>query len=122
MQLSPALQRDTVVLEAANGKSPGGRARVYVLGVSHVSRESCEEAAELIGAVRPDAVLLELCKDRLRLLLDQVPLPVRHPLPFCIYIGLPCLFGNAEIMTGRVQSAADIMAVLLEIFGCDMGG
>lgn len=48
--------------------------KAYVLGVSHVSRESCDEAAELIAAVRPDVVVLELCKDRLRLLLDQVSL------------------------------------------------
>ena len=46
--------------------------QVYILGVSHVSRESCQEIQELIQAVRPDVVLLELCKDRLRLLLDQV--------------------------------------------------
>jgi pheromone shutdown protein TraB len=52
--------------------SPTGRAKVYVLGISHVSRESCEEARELIQATRPDVVVLELCKDRLRLLLDQV--------------------------------------------------
>ncbi len=51
--------------------------QVYILGVSHVSRESCQEIQELIQAVRPDVVLLELCKDRLRLLLDQV----RSPLP-----------------------------------------
>lgn len=45
--------------------------QVYILGVSHVSRESCQEIQDLIQAVRPEVVLLELCKDRLRLLLDQ---------------------------------------------------
>ena len=49
--------------------------QVYILGVSHVSRESCQEIQELIQATRPEVVLLELCKDRLRLLLDQVSFP-----------------------------------------------
>ena len=46
--------------------------QVYILGVSHVSRESCQEIQDLIQTVRPEVVILELCKDRLRLLLDQV--------------------------------------------------
>lgn len=71
-ELSGEVRRDTAVLEARNDKAPGGRVKAYVLGVSHVSRESCDEAAELIASVRPDVVVLELCKDRLRLLLDQV--------------------------------------------------
>lgn len=71
-QLSAEVRRDTAVLEARNDNAPGSRVKAYVLGVSHVSRESCEEAAELIASVRPDVVVLELCKDRLRLLLDQV--------------------------------------------------
>ena len=50
----------------------GGRTQVYVLGVSHVSRESVDAVRELIQEVRPEVVLLELCKDRLRLLLDPV--------------------------------------------------
>ncbi len=54
--------------------------QVYILGVSHVSRESCQEIQELIQAVRPDVVLLELCKDRLRLLLDQAR-RLRSPSP-----------------------------------------
>ena len=74
-ELSAEVRRDTAVLETRSEGAPGGRARAYVLGVSHVSRESCEEAAELIRAVRPDVVVLELCKDRLRLLLDQVAFP-----------------------------------------------
>ena len=49
--------------------------QVYILGVSHVSRESCQEIQELIQATCPEIVLLELCKDRLRLLLDQVLFP-----------------------------------------------
>lgn len=50
----------------------GGGASVYILGTSHVSRASCDRVAELIAAVRPDVVLVELCKDRLGLLVDPV--------------------------------------------------
>ncbi len=46
--------------------------QVYILGVSHISRESCQEIQDLIQTVRPEVLILELCKDRLRLLLDQV--------------------------------------------------
>lgn len=46
--------------------------QVYILGVSHVSRVSCQEIQDLIQTVRPEVLILELCKDRLRLLLDQV--------------------------------------------------
>ncbi|CAL5220498.1 g2527 [Coccomyxa viridis] len=71
VSLSPSLRRDTAVLQVHSPAAPGGKTQVYILGVSHVSRESCQEIQELIQAVRPDVVLLELCKDRLRLLLDQ---------------------------------------------------
>ena len=54
---------------------------MYVLGVSHVSRESVDAVRELIQAVRPEVVLLELCKDRLRLLLDPVRATVVSSLP-----------------------------------------
>ena len=53
-------------------EASGGGASVYILGASHVSRASCDRVAELIAAVRPDVVLVELCKDRLGLLVDPV--------------------------------------------------
>ena len=42
--------------------------------MSHVSRRSCEDIEELVRLVRPDVVLLELCKDRVTGLIskDQV--------------------------------------------------
>ena len=52
------------VLDAPNPAAPGGRTTVYVLGMSHVSRRSCQDTEELVGLVRPDIVLVELCKDR----------------------------------------------------------
>ena len=64
-------RRDTAVMALPNPSAPGGEAMVYILGVSHVSRESCERTQELIERVRPGAVLLEVCKDRLGLLIDR---------------------------------------------------
>ena len=50
--------------------------QVYILGASHVSRQSCNHAAQLISHVKPDTVLLELCKDRVDLLIDpSLPAP-----------------------------------------------
>ena len=57
---------------------------MFVLGVSHVSRESVDAVRELIQAVRPEVVLLELCKDRLRLLLDPVRAPFRSLCRFSV--------------------------------------
>jgi hypothetical protein len=54
----------TAVLSA-----PGGAA-VYVLGVSHVSAVACEQVRQLVGAVKPEVVVVELCKDRTGLLVD----------------------------------------------------
>ena len=48
-----------------------GDAEAYVLGVSHVSRESCKLIEELIEFVQPDAVMLELCHERTGLLVDD---------------------------------------------------
>lgn len=51
---------------------------VYILGMSHVSRQSCNLAAQLIAAVEPEVVLLELCKDRVDLLIDPSAAPPQH--------------------------------------------
>ena len=63
-----------VMLEAPNPAAPGGKTLVYLLGMSHVSRASCRDIEALIGAVRPDIVAVELCKDRVSGLIrvDQV--------------------------------------------------
>ncbi|KAI8474734.1 MAG: hypothetical protein J3K34DRAFT_118612 [Monoraphidium minutum] len=62
--LPRALRDATAVLQA-----PGGAA-VYVLGVSHVSQAGCEQVRQLIGAVKPEVVVVEVCKDRTGLLVD----------------------------------------------------
>lgn len=51
---------------------------VYILGASHVSRQSCNHAAQVISATKPDIVLLELCKDRVDLLVDSSMPPPTH--------------------------------------------
>ena len=52
--------------------------QVYILGASHVSRQSCTHANELISAIKPEVVLLELCKDRVDLLVDPSMPPPAH--------------------------------------------
>lgn len=50
---------------------------VYILGMSHVSRHSCTHVSQLIATVKPELVLLELCKDRVGLLIDpELPQPL----------------------------------------------
>lgn len=56
----------------------GRPVQVCVLGVSHVSRQSCSHVAQLIAAISPEAVLLELCKDRVELLMDPSAPPPHH--------------------------------------------
>lgn len=51
---------------------------VYILGASHVSRQSCTHIAQLISTMKPDIVLLELCKDRVDLLVDPTMPPPQH--------------------------------------------
>ena len=61
---SELLSRSTAVLRTDD-------AEAYVLGISHVSRESCKLIEELIDSVQPDAVMLELCHERTGLLVDD---------------------------------------------------
>ena len=56
----------------------GSKVQVYVLGVSHVSRQSCRQTDQLIEAVKPETVLLELCKDRVDLLIDPSTSTPQH--------------------------------------------
>ncbi|KAL4443721.1 hypothetical protein ABPG75_011458 [Micractinium tetrahymenae] len=63
-QLREQLRNATAVVPAEGGGT------AYILGMSHVSRESCQHIDALIRAVKPDIVLLELCKDRTGLLVD----------------------------------------------------
>ncbi len=42
----------------------GGRATFYVLGTAHASEASCRDVAALIRLVRPEVVMVELCRER----------------------------------------------------------
>lgn len=44
---------------------------IYLLGTSHVSQDSCEDARLLVEAVCPDVLFIELCHQRLALLADD---------------------------------------------------
>jgi hypothetical protein len=52
--LPGSLRNTTAVLHTAEG------ATAYVLGISHVSKESCREIEQLIRLVKPDIVLVEV--------------------------------------------------------------
>ena len=52
--------------------------QVFILGASHVSRQSCTHATQLISVIKPEVVLLELCKDRVDLLVDPSMPPPQH--------------------------------------------
>lgn len=69
-QLPADLRNATAVLEAPNPAAPGGVTRVFLLGVSHVSKVSCNQIKTLVRVVKPEVVMVELCKERLGLLLD----------------------------------------------------
>lgn len=72
-QLSGRLRDYTAVVDVPNPQSSTGHTKVYILAVSHVSQRSVTDTADLIEAVRPDVVMIEVCKDRLGLLATPFP-------------------------------------------------
>lgn len=52
---------------------------MYVIGVSHVSKISVRQTRELIAAVSPDVVLLELCRERVDLLIPDTNIDQSDP-------------------------------------------
>jgi len=69
--LPPSLQNNVVVLDAPNEQ--GNTTKVYLMGISHVSKQQCAQVKELIRLVKPEVVMVELCKDRVGLLVDYQP-------------------------------------------------
>lgn len=62
----------------------------YVLGISHCSQVSIAQIRQLISIVKPDAVLIELCKDRVPLLVDpDDPQPTLWTSPTIKITGVP---------------------------------
>lgn len=70
-----ALEKYTAHVSLQGPKQP---VDVYILGASHVSRQSCTHITQLISTMKPDIVLLELCKDRVDLLVDPSMPPPQH--------------------------------------------
>ncbi|XP_038061330.1 traB domain-containing protein-like [Patiria miniata] len=65
-QDNPVLPDTVTVLRTEDG------GKVYVVGTAHFSEQSQQDVAELIQAVQPDIVMVELCKGRLSILqLDE---------------------------------------------------
>lgn len=62
--LPPDLRNATAILKLDNTD-------IYILGVSHVSKVSLDHIRALISTVQPDTVIVELCKDRIGLLVDE---------------------------------------------------
>lgn len=44
---------------------------MYVLGMSHVSKRSVEDIKQLIQHVKPEVAVIELCRDRVGLLVPR---------------------------------------------------
>ena len=68
--LPPGLRKEGAPLHRINMNG----VILYLLGSSHVSRNSCEDVKLLIKHVRPDALFVELCSQRAGLLLRNNPL------------------------------------------------
>jgi hypothetical protein len=106
--LEPSLRRTTAILEVPNEKSPTGVTKVYILAMSHVSAVSCDQVRQLIRAVRPDTVMVELCKDRVGLLATEPPAGERQwHAPAVRISGIPDKpgFPTADDLLPRLLSA-----------------
>jgi hypothetical protein len=111
VQLSAELRNTTAVVQAEG-------ATVYVLGVSHCSQASCRHIRELIAAVQPETVLLELCKDRTDLLLDPAGYPTLwHPSAVRLVGALPAGGPGEGALLARLQSRRGAAVGAAEIEG-----
>lgn len=68
----PSISQDA---RLATAKIKQNGVEIYIVGISHVSKASCFHIREVIKAVKPDTVVIELCKDRAGLLLDETTPP-----------------------------------------------
>jgi len=74
-QLPEDLRNATAVVKA-------GDTDIYILGISHVSKVSVGHIQQLITALQPNVVALELCRDRTGLLIpEDAPPPQRFHAP-----------------------------------------
>ena len=71
---TPAVEQLIADLPVTELEKPDG-GRVYLLGTAHTSQESAAHAVGLMRAVRPSAVVVELCKGRAHMLHQSTPPP-----------------------------------------------
>ncbi|CAM9819647.1 unnamed protein product [Chrysoparadoxa australica] len=76
---SPSLQKPAGTLAKEELPSscvhlvdPRSGANIYLLGCLHGAPSSADEVQQLVSALQPDAVVLELCKDRLQALRKDI--------------------------------------------------
>ena len=101
--------------------SAPGCATTYVIGTAHVSKKSVDQVPDVIEALRPDVILLEICSGRRQLLehMDIVSVPTMSQMqeqlsggadPFAVLYGwfLASVASNMEVTPGdhRVARAA----------------
>eukprot|EP01043_Picozoa_sp_COSAG02_P065764 COSAG02_NODE_10022_length_2046_cov_2.352337_2_plen_357_part_00 len=77
-----------------------GCAEVVVIGTAHVSNASVSEVADAIAALRPDAVLVELCSGRTQML-EKIDIAAPPSL---------------ELMLQQIQAGADLFSVVYPWF------
>eukprot|EP00897_Mesotaenium_endlicherianum_P010679 jgi/Mesen1/963/ME000012S00513 len=74
--LSNQTAGNITVLTCESKVAEGATSVAYVLGTAHVSRDSCDDVRALIQAVQPDVVFVEVCSDRIAMLLPAQDLQV----------------------------------------------
>lgn len=99
----------------------GSDTTYYVLGTAHVSTASCQDVVALIRAVRPEVVLVELCRERKPLLtLEKVKVRCQQGRG-----GILCFAGRrahllldtaaVQLWRGPVCKAADACSWVLKL-------
>ncbi|GMJ06382.1 hypothetical protein like AT1G05270 [Hibiscus trionum] len=63
VDLPEELSKNVVYL-SCESSAEGGKCDVYLVGTSHVSKESCREVEAIISYLKPQVVFLELCSRR----------------------------------------------------------
>ena len=69
------LHRLLVPMSSASTSGQTDVVEIYLLGTSHVSKDSCDDARLLVEHICPDVLFIELCHHRLALLADDTAVP-----------------------------------------------
>ena len=73
-QLPPPLNNKTKTLQRMVVPGPVGRkVEIYLLGTAHVSNDSSRDVRMLLESVNPDVIFLELCDQRIPMLIAPAP-------------------------------------------------